>query len=92
MTMMLRTGQILFQYRYVLAREAPSKADLQMVTIAELQGNRTLSDLSGFFSDDSALISEKHPLGSLRVFLPNAPSVVLQRNHVRCIRAVQSGR
>jgi hypothetical protein len=38
-------------------------------------GNSTLSDLSGFLSDDSTLISEKIPLKSLRVQLPNAPNV-----------------
>jgi hypothetical protein len=34
--------------------------------------SRTLSDLSGFFSDDSSLISKKIPLRSLRLRLPNA--------------------
>ncbi len=41
-------------------------------------GNCTLSNLSGLFSDDSALISEKIPLRSFRVRLPNAPGVVLE--------------
>jgi hypothetical protein len=31
-------------------------------------GNRTLSDLSGIFSDDSELISEKSPLRSLSAY------------------------
>jgi hypothetical protein len=35
-------------------------------------GNHTLSDLSGFFSENNALSSEKNPLRSLRVRLPNA--------------------
>jgi hypothetical protein len=32
--------------------------------------NRTLSDLSGFFSECNALLSDKNPLRSLRVRLP----------------------
>ncbi len=38
-------------------------------------GNHTQSDLSGFFSDDSSLISEKNQLRSLRMRLPNAPYI-----------------
>jgi hypothetical protein len=40
-------------------------------------GNRTLSDLSEFFSDDSALIPEKNSLSSLRARLPNATQVLI---------------
>ncbi len=40
-------------------------------------GNRTLSDLSGFFSAINALSSEKNPLRSLRVRLPNVPKIRL---------------
>jgi hypothetical protein len=43
-------------------------------------GNRTLSDLSGFFSDDSALIAAKNLLRSLKVRLPNALGVSTERN------------
>ena len=36
-------------------------------------GNSTLSDLSGFFSYDSKLISEENPLRLPGVLFPNAP-------------------
>ncbi len=42
-------------------------------TLQGVFGNSTLSDLGGFFSDASGLYSEKNPLRSLRVPLPNAP-------------------
>ncbi len=38
-------------------------------------GNRTLSDLSGFFSDDSTIISVKN--NPLRLRLPNAPNIIV---------------
>jgi hypothetical protein len=40
-------------------------------------GNRTLNDLSGNFSDNRELMSEKNPLGSLIAPFSNAPHMLI---------------